>query len=161
MFNVFGSKAEPAVPAPADLRQLPAGLIERDGQCVSATPDLIALAVDGWTIKQRIDALQKELKTVTEKLENSLGAGAALAVDNVCRVTFSERTTFKLMDPHKCSEILGGRFGDLVDTVVDHTPTDKLKDMLLDPDHPLAESLRACFAIKTATSVTFRPGKTL
>lgn len=159
MFSKTAGKTE--VAAAAAVAPLPAGQIERDGLMTSASPDLVGLACEGWAIKQKIDALQKELKAITEKLENSLGAGAALAVDDVCRVTLSERQTFKLMDPDKCAALLGGRFPDLVDSTVEYTPTDKLKDMVLDPDHPLAASLRGCFAIKTSTTVTFRPGKAL
>lgn len=162
MFNIFGSTpdtspVEPKSPA----RQLPAGQIENDGRVTSAGPDLVALACDGWILKQKIDALQKELKVITERLENSLGAGAALAVDGVCRVTLSERVTFKLDDPETCAALLGGRFADLVDSAIQYTPTDKLKEIVFDPDHPLAAGLRACFTIKSATAVTFRPGKAL
>ena len=162
MLNIFRnipdpSSVEPKTPAP----QLPAGAIECAGRITSADSGLVALACDGWLIKQKIDALQKELKVITERLENSLGAGAVLAVDGVCRVTLSERTTFKLDDPETCAALLGGRFADLVDSAIQYPPTDKLKEIVFDPDHPLAASLRACFTIKNATAVTFRPGKAL
>lgn len=161
MFNIFGTNLKAEEPAPTTVAPLPAGQIERDGLITSASPDLVALACDGWVIKQKIDALQKELKTITEKLENSLGAGAALAVDDVCRVTLSSRQTFKLVNVDKCEALLGGRFSDLVSTSIEYTLTDKLKDIVLDPDHPLSEGLRGCIVVKDSLAVTFRPGKAL
>lgn len=165
MFNLFGKPAQ-TVSVPVELLpdaapSLPAGQIENDGHITSASPDLVALACDGWIIKQKIEALQKELKEITEKLENSLGAGAALAVDGMCRVTLSSRQTVKLTDVDKCEALLGGRFHDLVETHIEYTLTDKLKAMALDPDHPLSEGLRSCLVIKDSTVVTFRPGKAL
>ena len=66
MKSFFSSKAQDAAKAmdemttpvvAPELRQLPGGLIERDGRSTSADPDLIRLAADGWIIKQKIDAL--------------------------------------------------------------------------------------------------------
>ena len=80
MFNLFNKAVPETAAAPAP-RPLPAGLIENGGPVVSADADLIELACDGWALKQQIEALQKQLKTITDQLQNSLGAGAALAVD--------------------------------------------------------------------------------
>lgn len=161
MFNIFGTPAKAETPVEPSLRQVPAGQIENDGFITSADQDLIAMACVGWALKQQIDDLQKQLKAITDRLQASLGAGAALAVDGVCRVTVSNRQTFKLVDPGRCEALLGGRFADLVSTSVEYTPTDKLKEMVLDGDHPLSEGLRGCFVLKDSTSVTFRPGKAL
>ena len=152
---MFGMKTKAADPV-EPVRQLPAGTIENGGQVVSAGPDLVGLAVDGWIVKQKIDALQKELKTITTALENSLGAGAALTVPGACRVTIAERTTFNLKDPLHARQLLGGRFEDLVQTSLDYTLTDKLKELVLDGDHALSAGLRECIEVKTSTSVTFR-----
>lgn len=159
MFSKTAGKTE--VAAAVAVAPLPAGQIERDGRITSASPDLVGLACDGWTIKQKIDALQKELKAITEKLENSLGAGAALVVDNVCRVTLSSRQIFKLMDVGRAESLLGGRFADLVETNTEYTLTDKLKNIVLDPDHPLSDGLRGCILVKESMTVSFRPGKAL
>lgn len=158
--SLFGNSKTAPAPAPVS-PALPAGYIERESTYTSADSDLVALAVEGWIIKEKIDALQKTLKAITEKLENALGVGAALAVDDTCRVTIAERTTFKLTDPDTAEALLGGRFQDLVTTQIEYTPTDKLKAMVLDPDHPLSAGLRACMTIKSSTTVTFRPGKAL
>lgn len=160
--KLFNATHKPVSTEDIPHRQLPAGQIETaDEQFLPASPDLVALAVDGWKIKQRIDALQKELKGITTKLENSLGAGTSLAIDEVCRVTISERTTFTLTDPLRCRELLGGRFEDLVQSTVEYTLSDKLKDMARDADHPLSDGLRSCIAVKSGVSVAFRPGKAL
>lgn len=161
--NLFGGASDKAAPAEsaAPLRQLPAGQIENDGRVTTADAGLVALAADGWIIKQKIDALQKELKTITDALQNSLGAGASLALDGLCKVTISGRQSFKLADPDKCAAILGGRFADLVDTTIEYTLSDKLKEIVLDPDHPLSDGLRGCVQIKDSVSVTFRAGKAL
>ena len=60
MFGIFNSAADNT-----SARQLPAGQIENDGLVCSADPGLVALASDGWIIKQKIEALQKELKGIT------------------------------------------------------------------------------------------------
>lgn len=159
MFNIFGNYRNDTETPVAMAEPQPAGMIEHDGTITSADAGLVALACDGWVIKQKIDALQKELKGITARLENSLGAGAALAVDGVCRVTLSSRQTVTLTDPDKCEALLGGRFTDLVESHIEYTLTDKLKGMALDPDHPLSEGLRSCIVVKDSTVVTFRPGK--
>lgn len=161
MFNIFGSSRNSVETPAISAEPLPAGVIENDGVITSADVGLVALACDGWVIKQKIDALQKELKTISARLENSLGIGAALSVDGVCRVTLSGRQTVTLTDPDKCEALLGGRFTDLVESHVEYTLTDKLKAMALDPDHPLSEGLRSCIVVKDSTVVTFRPGKAL
>lgn len=149
MFNIFDRAQKTDDPQQQQVRALPAGLIENDGQVVSASEDLVSLACDGWSIKQRIDALQKKLKTIT--------TNSTLAVDNVCRVTLSARQTFSLTDPDKCEAILGGRFSDLVDSSIEYPLTNKLKDIMLDPDHPLSAQLRACIAIRKESLSPFGP----
>lgn len=159
MFNIFSGFSDSSAEMP--VRQLPAGQIKNEGLVVSADPGLVALATDGWIIKQKIEALQKELKVISDKLQNTLGAGAALAVDGVCRVNVVSRESFSLTDPERARALLGGRFDDLVDVGLSFTLTDKLKALVSDPDEPLAEPLRGCVAVKSSTSVTFRPGKAL
>lgn len=156
MFGIFNSAADNT-----SARQLPAGQIENDGLVCSADPGLVALASDGWIIKQKIEALQKELKGITDQIENSLGVGASLAVDGVCRVTISARESFTLADPERLRAVLGGRFEDLVDVREEYKLSDKLKELASNPDEPLAELLRECIKVKCSTAVTFRPGKAL
>lgn len=133
------------------------GRIENDGHCVPARSDLTELAIKGWEIKQQIEALERDLKTVTKQLENSLGAGAVLIVDGLCRVTLSARQTVTLTDPERCRNILGGRFDDLVIETASYALSDKLKDIARDPDHPLSGPLRECLAIRDSVTVAWRP----
>lgn len=156
----FSKPQESAFAAPSAVR-LPRGILEYDDQIMDAPPDLVALAMDGWTLKQRIDALEKELKQITDKLSLQLAPGTKLAVDGVTSVSVAAHETFKLENVTACQKILEGRFDDLVDATTQYKLTDKLKDMILDPDHPLSDSLRACFSIKNGVMVTFRPGKAL
>ena len=148
MFNFFPKSAAPATP-PAHL--------EVDGAPAPVTADLVARAVQGWEIKQRIDALEQELKRITTDLSDRLGAGTALVVDGLCRVTVSPRQTVTLMDPDRCRDLLGGRFDDLVLETTRYTASDKLKGIALDPDHPLSEPLRPCLRIDDSITVSFRP----
>jgi hypothetical protein len=154
MFNIFGKTDD--LPS-RHTGPAPSGRIENDGRCTSASPDLIALALEGFDLKGQIEALETRLKTVSDRLANSLGPGAVLVVDGVCRVPIASRQTFKLTDPETCKALLGGRFDDLVDSSTDYTLTEKFKAVVLDPDHPLSESLRACVAIKETRYLAFRP----
>lgn len=156
MFNIFTGFSDSAAEMPAQNLSLPRGQIENGGQVISADPDLVALASDGWTIKQKIEVLQKELKVITDRLQNTLGAGSTLTVDGVCKATISGRESFVLIDPDRARAFLGGRFDDLVDSTVSYTLTDKLKALVNDPDEPLSEPLRGCVAVKYSTSVAFR-----
>ena len=160
MFSMF-SKAADSGNNSGTYRQLPAGQIENDGLVTSADPGLVALATDGWIIKQKMDALQKDLKAITDQIENSIGVGASLAVDGVCKVTVSARESFTLADPERLRSVLGGRFEDLVDVCEEYKLSDKLKDLASNPDEPLAELLRECIKVKSSTVVAFRPGKAL
>ena len=160
MFSMF-SKAADSGNNPGAHRQLPAGQIENDGLVTSADPGLVALATYGWIIKQKMDALQKELKAITDQIEKSLGAGASLAVDGVCKVTVSARESFSIADPDRLRSVLGGRFDDLIDVREEYKLSDKLKDLASNPDEPLAELLRECITVKCSTTVAFRPGKAL
>ena len=155
MLNSFFSKSAPVTPAePA--RRLPEGTLEHDGQAMHASPDLVALVMDGWDLKQQIEALQKQLKVITDKLQNSLGAGASLTIKEVCKMTVSGRQALSLTDVETCQQLLGGRFYDLIEERTEYTLTSKLKDIVLDPDHPLSAGLRGCIAIRDSMAVTFR-----
>jgi hypothetical protein len=156
MLNALFGKTAPPSPRPTVLT----GLIEREGQCVSASEDLLLLAAEGWAIKVQIDDLKARLDVITDALQNSLGAGAALVVDGQCRVTLSERLTYVLKDVERCKGLLGGRFDDLVASSVTYTLTDKLKELVQEVEHPLVKSgLDQCIAIKRSLSATFRPVK--
>jgi len=154
LFNIFSDFSDSAAEMPC--AKLPSGQIENGGQVVSADPSLVELASDGWTIKQKIEALKKELKVITDKLENTLGAGSTLTVHGLCKATISGRERFVLIDPDRARALLGGRFDDLVNSSVSYTLTDKLKALVSDPDEPLAEPLRGCVAVEYSTSVAFR-----
>ena len=153
--NFLSRKAETEAKAKADPKLL-AGLLECDGQAIHASPDLVALAVNGWNLKLRIEALQAELKAINSRLEETIGAGAKLRVEGVCTVNVSDRQTITLTDAWLCQQVLGGRFTDLIYERTEYTLTDKLKELMLDADHPLSESLRSCIQIKDSVSVTFR-----
>ncbi|MBK8508773.1 MAG: hypothetical protein IPL51_09015 [Candidatus Competibacteraceae bacterium] len=105
MFNIFGKTDD--LPS-RHTGPAPSGRIENDGRCTSASPDLIALALEGFDLKGQIEALETRLKTVSDRLANSLGPGAVLVVDGVCRVPIASRQTFKLTDPETCKALLGG-----------------------------------------------------
>ena len=153
--NFLSRKAETEAKTKADPK-LPTGLLECDAHAIHASPDLVELAMDGWNLKLRIEALQAELKAINNKLEEAIGAGAKLRVEGVCTVNVSGRQTITLTDVGMARQVLGGRFMDLVDERTEYTLTDKLKELVLDADHPLSESLRGCIQVKDSTSVTFR-----
>lgn len=160
--NPFKKPAASNLAAPtASPRQLPAGILEIDEDQSVADADLVALAVDGWIIKQKIDALGKEFDTIKKRLIDSLPVGAQLWVDDVTTVSVIGRCTFRLTDAVACRQILEGRFDDLVNETSTYKISDKLKDMVLDPDHPLSEVLRTCFSIDDSVTATFRAGKPL
>lgn len=153
--NFLSRKAETEAKAKADPKLL-AGLLECDGHAIHASHDLVELAVDGWSLKLRIDALQAELKAINNKLEEAIGAGAKLRIEGICTVNVASRQAITLINEELARQVLGGRFVDLVTERKEFVLTDKLKELVLDADHPLSESLRGCIQIKDGTSVTFR-----
>lgn len=153
--KLLGKSAAPTV-APTQLT----GLVERDGQAISADADLLTLAAEGWAIKGQIDDLKTRLDGITAALQNSLGHDVALVVDGQCRVTLSERLTYAVKDVETCKRLLGGRFDDLVASSVTYTLSDRLKELMQEEEHPLVKSgLGECITLKRSTSVTFRPVK--
>lgn len=112
--------------------------------------------MDGWDLKLRIDGLQTQLKAINEKIQNALGAGAKLRVDGLCTVNVSGRQSLTLTDVEMCRLLLGGRFQDLVDERAEYTLSDRLKDIVLDADHPLNAGLRQCVQVKDSVSVSYR-----
>ena len=136
--------------------KLLAGLLECDGHAIHASHDLVELAVDGWSLKLRIETLQAELKAINSKLEETIGAGAKLWIESICTVNVIGRQTITLTNVELARQVLGGRFTDLVNEHTEYTLTDQLRELVLDADHPLNELLRSCVQIKNSTSVTFR-----
>lgn len=153
--NFLSRKAETEAKVKADPK-LPTGLLECDAHAIHASSDLVALAMDGWSLKLRIDALQAELKAINSKLEDAIGAGAKLRIEGICTVNVTGRQIITLTNVELAKQVLGGRFTDLIYERTEYTLTDKLKELVLDADHPLSESLRSCIQIKDSVSVTFR-----
>jgi len=151
--NFLSRKAE--AEAKADPK-LPIGLLEYNGQAIHASPKLVELAMNGWDLKLRIEALQAQLKGINEELQETTGAGAKLWIESICTVNVTGRQIITLTNVELAKQVLGGRFTDLVNEHTEYTLTDKLKELVLDADHPLSESLRSCIQIKDSVSVTFR-----
>ena len=152
MFNLFPSKLSASA-------TLPLARIESDGEQRPAPPDLVALGHDGWELKLKLDELQKQLQQIKDDLQARLGPDATLVIDGACRIAIVPTQRMTLTDVETCRGLLGGRFADLVRAETAYTLSDALKDILLDPDHPLSEPLRTCVAIKQGVSVVFRAAR--
>ena len=136
------------------------GTVERDGEVTSADPDLLNLVYSGWTYREARNKADEQLKLVNLGLLNSVGVGASVVVEGICKATLSERQTVEVKDPDKLKHILGEqRFNDLVNTTTRYTCGDKLIEISGDADHPLAEQIRGCLIFKASQSVTYHPIK--
>lgn len=136
----------------------PACVID-DGEALIPAPELAGLALEGWRLKQEIDALQDQLKRINNTLLETLEPGTALHVDGVVRIPLSARDSITISDPDALRGILGDRFPDLVESTETHKPTAKLKAMAADGDQ--GKLIAACFRVTTARAVSYLGGKAL
>lgn len=155
MFNIFSGFSDSAAEMP--FAKLPKGFLERDGQTVHASPDLVELAQDGWALKLKIESMLQDFKAINDKLQKALGVDVKLRVEGLCTVNISGRKKLTLIDADLCQQLLGGRFSDLIDERTEYNISDKLKEIVMDADHPLCESLRSCIEIKESVSTNYRP----
>jgi hypothetical protein len=118
-----------------------------------AMPALVQLAVRAWELVMRIDELNVELTALKSELASAVGAGRSLVVPKVCRVSVVSARTVKVVDAKKLRALLGDRWGDLVTETVSYKPTEKLIEMSVDGDDPMAPAYRELLSVCTSTSV--------
>jgi hypothetical protein len=133
--------------------------IGNDGEIVALSAEDVRLLSQGWDIKMQIGNLEKALAEINASLIKAHGAGVSLIVPGVCRASIAEREGVKIKDAERLKAILGGRFGDLVKTVVDYKPEQRLVEMACDGDEPLQPAIGACLTVSKGTSVTWRAEK--
>lgn len=146
-------KKSPAAPA------LPACTLTRDGLTVTLDEETSALIRSAWETKQTLDDTKQGLDALNARLLESYGPGCVLEIPGHAKLTLTEREAVAITDLAQMRAVLGGRFEDLVESREEHKLSDKLKQILADADHPLCEPLRACVAVKSSVSVTYRPVK--
>lgn len=155
---LFAKKTPAAAPVQPTVA-LPACTLTRDGQTLMLDPDASALLCSAWNTKQTVDDAKIDLDALNARLLDAYGPGCVLEIPGQAKLTLTERETIQITDPEQLRAVLGGRFEDLVETRLEYKLSDKLKALLADGDHPLSESLRACCAAKTSSSITYRPVK--
>lgn len=140
---------------------LPAGeKIARDGGEVTPLDAAsIRLVMQGWEIKKKIEELDAQLKTINAQLMEAHGAGASLIVHGVCRASITERELVRISNAERLKAVLGFRFTDLVKTEIAYKPEQRLIEMAVDGDEPLAPSIRECLTVGKSESVTWRAEK--
>lgn len=119
----------------------------------------VRLLLQGWELRQRIESLEAELKTINAKIEQEYGAGATLIVTGVCRATVVERESVKVLDGERLHAVLGERFDDLVKTTVAYKAEPRLVEMSSDGDEPLGPALRDCLGTTSSVAVAWRAEK--
>jgi hypothetical protein len=112
--------------------------------------------LQGWALRQQIEALEADLKALNAEIEQEYGAGAVLIVNGVCRATVVERETVKVLDSERLGAVLGERFDDLVKTNVTYKAEPRLVEMAASGDEPLAPALRECLGVSSSVAVTWR-----
>ena len=118
-----------------------------------ALPDLVQLAVRAWWFVRRIDDLEQELGEMKRELASAIGVGHSLVVPNVCRVSVSSTRTVGVTDAEKLRALLGDRWSDLVTETVSVKPNEKLIEMAVDGDDPMAPAYRALLRVRSSTTV--------
>lgn len=126
------------------------------GEITQGDAELAAMIRDAWNIKQKLDAAKEAYAQLTQKLAARIGSGRTARLVGVARVSVAERQRVVISDAEMLKVVLGGRFDDLVRTVVRFEPEPKLVELASDGDSPLAEHVRECLEVKTSVSVTLR-----
>ena len=113
---------------------------------------LVGKVLAAWSLARRIDALEDELAPMKKELAAAL-EGASLVVPKVCRVSVTRSSSVGLGDVEKMQQLLGERFGDLVEASVSYKPSDKLVQMSVDGDDPWAPAYRALLKVRNSVAV--------
>lgn len=138
----------------AEAREKAAYIMDRETGEIedSVPPALVRTAMAAWSLVQRIDELEAELKAHKDELARAL-VGRSLVVAGMCRVSVAETQSVSITDAEKMRLILGARFGDLVQESVSYKPTETLLAMAADGDDPMAPAYQALMRVKKSTTV--------
>ena len=141
--------------AEAEVAANPAAWLEVRGgvERAEAAPALVRLAIDAWALARRIDELEAELAERKAELAKAIGTGRSLVVPGVCRVSVAATSSVTVTDVDKLRALLGERFADLVISSVSYKPTDKLIEMSVDGDDPMAPAYGALLRVRSGTTV--------
>ncbi len=120
-------------------------IIEGDAK-TPAHPDLIAQCVALWEkkcageeIKEELDAIKKD---VLEGFDG-LSPSAAILIPGVCRISLKKGAAkWTIREVDLVRELLGDRFGDLVDEKTTYVVTPKLTAMIADAADPVGRELK-------------------
>jgi len=135
---------------------LPAGVKFIRGQELPLDAQSIRLVMEGWEAKRMVDEARARLDAINQQLIDAHGAGCALVVTGICRVSLSGRMSVKVADPERLEAVLGGRYLDLVRETVSYKAEEKLIEMATDADDPLQPAIAACLEIAESASATWR-----
>lgn len=138
---------------------LPSGVKLVDKSETPLDEGSIRLLIEGWEIKRQMDELKARLDAINGRLIEAHGTGCALVVSGLCRASLVERESVRIEDAERLKGVLGFRFTDLVRTEVIYKPEQKLIEMAVNADEPLAPSIRQCLTVGKSHSVTWRAEK--
>jgi hypothetical protein len=135
----------------------PAGIkVMADGQTLPLDKASMRLVMQGWQRKLEMEAAKARLEEVNAALLEAHGGGCKLRVVGIATATLSARSTVKVSDPERLREVLGERWDDLVAERVSYSAYDRLVELSVDGDEPLAPAIRQCLTIADSTAVTWR-----
>jgi|GEM_PF-7119994 len=135
---------------------LPAGLKIVGGQEMPLDAQSIRLVMEGWEAKRMVDEARGRLDAINQQLIDAHGAGCALVVTGICRVSLARRQAVKIADPARLEAVLGGRYLDLVRETVSYKAEDRLIEMAVDADDPLQPDIAACLDVVESNAATWR-----
>jgi len=147
---------EPAAAVPVGER------IDRDsGAVLPLEPTETALVLEGWEAKRRIDEAKADLERINTRLLEAYGPGCNLVVSGHCCATLKPGAdTAKVTDAEKLQGVLGGRFGDMVETTCSYKPLPPLLKIAVDADSPIAPLVHECVSVFTGKeSVSWRAAR--
>ena len=121
-----------------------------------ATKAIVDWVAKAWAAKQRAEEAKKEWDQANKKLIETLGPGAVVVVQGLCRATIADRKSITIDDDDFLRTVLGDRFDDLVEEQVKYKPLDKLLSIANDENHELYELVREALTEKVTTTVTLR-----
>lgn len=122
------------------------------------------LIAEGCRVTAQIEALQEKLKELKERAacyvrERGLLAGRknTKLIGLAGLAEISLRQELKITDPPALKEALGLHYSLCVTEEITYKPTKRLRDLLVDADHPQAPVLRAAVAVRETEYVRFVP----
>lgn len=124
--------------------------------------ELERLIKEGAELTARVEAFKAKLEQVKEKilpyLRQAAGSKKSATLQGIAGICeYTLRQDLKIADITALKTIFGERLGEYAESVTTYKPTRKLRNAVIDGDHPAAEDLRGAVELRQSEGVRFLP----